>query len=371
MKDIEKTGEDKLLHVIMTGPLPPLIGGMATVIEDISNSSLSKKIKLELFNTAKQTAEGRPLWKGIVSKIQLWSRWWSIINKKNHPIVHIHTCSGLTFFLDGTLLVLAKLRKCPSVLHIHGATFDKFLDSLPKILLYLAIFFFKKADRVVVLSEEWKEKLSQKLPDSSFTVIYNSVPVPSILNKKEAEIGKPVTVLFLGNLCKRKGIWELIKAIDKLPDSVHLIVAGGEEDPGIGSAIKTEIEKLGLDQRVRWIGPIVGREKQQLLLDADIFVLPSFAEGLPISLLEAMCSGLPVVATPVGGVPTVVSDGLQGLLVEAGNVELLSEAIEKLATDLELRKTLGREARNTCVTRFGIENAVERYMNMYEGLTTH
>jgi glycosyltransferase involved in cell wall biosynthesis len=97
----------------------------------------------------------------------------------------------------------------------------------------------------------------------------------------------------------------------------------------------------------------------------DIFVLPSYAEGLPISLLEAMCAGLPVIATPVGGIPTVVSHNEQGLLVEPGNIENLAKALDTLASSSQLRSQLGATARQTCMGQYSIESVVDKYMDMY------
>jgi glycosyltransferase involved in cell wall biosynthesis len=214
-----------------------------------------------------------------------------------------------------------------------------------------------------VLSDEWYEKLSQRLPDIEFTVIKNGVPVPLAIAKPQGK--DTVKVLFLGNLSKRKGVWDLIEAMATVPTSVQLILAGGEDEANIGEKLNEKIQTLGLEKNVTWLGPVYGEEKAQLLSQADIFVLPSYAEGLPISLLEAMCAGLPVIATPVGGIPTVVAQNKQGLLVEAGNVRELSEALQTLASNPQLRTQLGAASRQTCMDQYSIESVVEKYMEMY------
>ncbi len=368
MKNNQKIkNNNRQFRIVMSGPLPPAIGGMATVIDDIAHSSLQERVELQLFDTLKKTKTGRPLWQGIVARFILWKNWLKVLGYGNNTVAHIHTCSGLTFFLDGTLLVLAKMKGCSVVLHIHGATFDNFLDNLPSIGLALGRWFARRADRVVVLSDEWEQKLSVRLPRAKIVVIANGVPVP--LNIKKYSIPKKnIMVLFLGNLCQRKGVWELLEAMKDVPDFVNLILAGGEEDQGIGEKVKKYISENSLTTKVDWLGPVYGADKHRLLEYADVFVLPSHAEGLPISLLEAMGAGLPVVITPVGGIPSVVTDAEQGLLVAPGDSKALANAITQLAENVELREKLGNAARARCLESYGIEHVVDKYMTVYESL---
>jgi len=267
LKNMPNSSE-KQFRVLMAGPLPPLVGGMATVIGDLSHSSLVSATDLKLFNTAKQTPENRTLWQGVLARFELWRRWWSSLKSEKTTIVHIHTCSGLSFFLDGTLLWLAKFRRCPVVLHIHGARFDQFLDGLSIFLLSLARWISKNATRVVVLSDEWKEILSQRLPGAAIKVIRNGVPVPVELESKP-KLKENVTILFLGNLSKRKGVWDLLDAMQSVPEKASLVLAGGEEDANIGQHVEETIKQFGLSDRVKWIGPVHGVEKQKLLRSTE------------------------------------------------------------------------------------------------------
>lgn len=362
-----REGIDPRLRVVMSGPLPPVIGGMATVIEDISRSSLAQQVDLVLFNTAKKTQNKQSLWGAFVSKLRLWRRWWSIVGGSGPSVAHIHTCSGLSFFLDGVLLVLARLRGTPGVLHVHGAQFDQFLDQLPSFLLSMARWIARRAGRVIVLSDEWQEKLAPRLPGAQLAIVPNGVPVPPTVDRQGQQESK-VIILFLGNLSQRKGVWDLLQAMQSVPESARLVLAGGEDDPGIGDKFKREISRLGLASQVQWLGPVYGEDKSAWLNRADIFVLPSYAEGLPISLLEAMCGGLAVVTTPVGGIPSVVTDNKQGLLVPPGEIQALADALGRLIGDEELRIRLGDAARRRCSDTFGIERAAQGYLDVYREL---
>lgn len=355
-----------MLRVVMAGPLPPSIGGMATVIDDISRTSLARIVELVLFDTGKRTPPGRSIWQAIRTRFALWSAWWHVLAPARHTIAHIHTCSGLTFFLDGIFAWLARLRGTSVVLHIHGASFDAFLDGLSPPLLWLARRIARHADCVVVLSGEWQHKMSARLTGAKLTVIENGVAEP--LHIAAQKVDGEILVLFLGNLCQRKGVWDLVACAGRLPDNVRIVLVGGEEDPGITDRVRAELAQQGLEQRVELIGSAVGEAKSRWLRQADIFVLPSYAEGVPISMLEAVAAGLPAIVTPVGGIPSVLRDGEHALLVTPGDRAALAQAITQLAGDASLRARLGEAARLHVLKHYGVECSAGKYLQLYAQL---
>ncbi len=358
---------DQRWRVLMAGPLPPAVGGMASVVAALASSSLSSRTSLALFDTGKQTPAGRSLLAGIVARIRLMSKWWRLLGRVKpgqQPLTHLHTCSGLTFFLDGGLLVLAGMRGETTVLHVHGARFDEFLDELAPPLRSMARWLARRAHVVVVLSDEWRERLSKRLPGANLNVVRNGV-APNTNRRTVSEAGAP-RFLFLGNLCRRKGIHVLLQAAAVSRGNWALDLAGGEEEPGFTDWTRAEIARLGLAERVRLLGPVLGAAKADLLAGAAGFVLPSLAEGLPMALLEAMASKLPVVVTRVGAMPEVVRDEVEGLLVDPEDAPALAAALDRLANDAGLRARMGSVAEQTCTQRFGVETMVESLMTVYE-----
>jgi glycosyltransferase involved in cell wall biosynthesis len=355
-----------MLRVVMAGPLPPTIGGMTTVIDDISRSSLARQVELTLFDTAKRTPPGRSLWRAVRARFALCAAWWTALGGSPRTIAHIHTCSGLSFFLDSVYAALAKLRGVPVVLHVHGARFDAFLDGLAPSRLWLVRQIARRADAVVVLSGEWQQKLRERLPAARLVVIENGVGEPSSVpvEKRDDEI----LVLFLGNLCRRKGVWDLVASVARLPASVRVVMVGGEEDPGIAAALRAELARLGIGHRVELAGPAVGEEKSRWLARADIFALPSYAEGVPISMLEALASGLPAIVTPVGGIPSVLEDGAHALFVQPGDQDGLVAAVTRLTEDAGLRARLGHAAKRHVEAHYGIESTARKYLRLYATL---
>ena len=357
------------LRVIMTGPLPPLIGGMVTVINDLNNSSLSQKVDLVLFNTGKTTNEGRSIFVALYTKLKQWWSWSRLLKNQQRTIVHIHTCSGLSYFFDGALILLAKFYSLPVVLHIHGGKFDFFLQELSQWQFKIAHWLLIRCACIVVLSDSWKEKLEVIFPDVEFTIVSNGVPIHQQELDTSIKINANVQVLFLGNLSQQKGVFDLIEAMESI-DGVQLNLVGGEDEAGISQKIRQILTKRDLEQKITLTGPMHGNKKMEFLQHADIFVLPSYAEGLPISLLEAMSVGLPVIVTPVGGIPSVITDNQEGMFVNAGNVAQLAEAITRLAEDSTLRKQMGDAAKKRCEEEYGIEQTVDKLTKVYQQLST-
>lgn len=356
------------LPVIMAGPLPPAVGGMASVIGALAQSSLAQRVELQLFETGKTTPQGRTLWEAVRDRLRVMSAWWCLLGRCPRPLVHIHTCSGLTYFLDGILLLMARLRGASIVVHIHGGRFDVFLDGLGGFRAVVARWLMRRADGVIVLSEDWRRRLSHRLPGAKFHVVLNGVPPFSFVHKPERS--QQLRYLFLGTLCRAKGVHVLLDAamISKYPWSVDL--AGPEGEAGFNEWARNEIERLELGGRLRLVGPVVGDAKSRLLQSADGFVLPSLAEGLPMALLEAMAAGLPVVVTAVGAMPEVVRDGKEGYVVPPDDAFALAHALDRLAANLATRQRMGKSANRTCERSYSIERMVDGLLDVYSQLPT-
>ncbi len=355
-------------RVIMSGPLPPAVGGMAAVLDTLANSSLPTHVQLRFFETGKTTPVGRSTLTGVFARLRLMVAWWKELGVHPRPIAHIHTCSGLTFFLDGLLLLLARARGAPTVLHVHGARFDAFLDGLGDVRLKLARWIARKADVVVVLSDDWRARLASRLPGSTLRVVSNGVTPFSMTPARTRDVAAP-TFLFLGNLGRRKGVHVLLEAVARSRSKWRLLLAGGEEEAGFADWTRSEVARLGIQDRVELLGPIVGAAKQSLLARSDAFVLPSLAEGLPMALLEAMAAGLPVVVTSVGAMPEVVRNEREGLVVPPDDAAALALALDRVAASSEYRQALGHAASIACERDFGVDSMVEKLLGVYSELS--
>ncbi|OIP15666.1 MAG: hypothetical protein AUK51_13085 [Comamonadaceae bacterium CG2_30_59_20] len=352
----------------MAGPLPPAVGGMASVIGALSASSLAQKVDLQLFQTGKTTPEGRTVWQGARTRLQVIQDFWCLLSRQPRPLVHIHTCSGFTYFLDGIFLTIARQRGAPTVLHIHGARFDTFLDGLGLVQRTVARWLARQARAVVVLSDDWRIRLNSRLPGARLHVVANGVPSVGARLVKAA--GATPQFLFLGNLGRRKGVHVLLAAAALAKNDWVVDLAGGEEESGFTEWTRGEIKRLGLAGRLRLLGPVVGDAKTKLLQSADGFVLPSLAEGLPMALLEAMAARLPVVVTAVGAMPEVVHDGDQGYLIPPEDAPALADALDRLSANPQARQQMGESAYRTCEQAYGVERMVDALLKVYSQLPT-
>ncbi len=150
-------------------------------------------------------------------------------------------------------------------------------------------------------------------------------------------------VIFVGSLVQKKGLQDLIKALsDAELSKVQLTVVGGGNYAG---RLKELSRELGLADRIRWLGVLSPRQVAQVLREADLLCLPSYTEGSPNVVKEAMASGLPIVATRVGGVPDLVHDNVNGFLYDPGDIKALRDCIACLAKSENMRRIFGEMSR--------------------------
>jgi glycosyltransferase involved in cell wall biosynthesis len=195
-------------------------------------------------------------------------------------------------------------------------------------------------------------------------VIYNPVELPECTPFDTRE---KFALLFLGRVGSRKGVIDLIEAVAKLAaqfPEIRLRVAGDGDIRGAARHAAT----LGISGNIEFLGWVRGEAKLQLLRQATIYVLPSYAEGLPMSVIEALAFGLPVVSTPVGGIPEAVSEGVEGFLVAPGSVDMLAARLAQLLSNPELRKQMGDRARRKAENAFAVECIVPTFDAVYAKL---
>lgn len=208
---------------------------------------------------------------------------------------------------------------------------------------------WRQAARVIAVSDTLQALALRTWPEGRIDVVPNGVDVdrfqPLCRDETAPKEGK-IALLVVARLIEIKGIQHLLTALSLLPEEmrrkIHLRLCGtGPYE----AELRRQAEQVGMTAQVEFSGLVSYEEIPARLHEADLFVLPSLQEGLPLSLLEAMASGLPVVATTVGGIPGVVKDGENGLLVPAADPTALRDALVRLLTNPALRQSLGAAAR--------------------------
>lgn len=260
----------------------------------------------------------------------------------NISLVHIHTACDTSFYRKAVFALSCKLRGIPVVMHIHGADFDSYYNSSNSFIKAIVRVTLKRCDRVLVLSKFWKSFFETTLALTNVEVLYNAVNCSNFENCYTS----PRNIrnfLFLGRLGERKGTYDLIKSIDilvKLKGHTDLkfYLAGDGEVEQVSELVKT----LGLSEYVDVLGWIDDKMKIEVLKKADTVLLPSYNEGLPVALLEAMASGKVIVSTYVGGIPDLVEQDVNGFLLQPGDVNQLTYYIEKIIANPLLVERIGK-----------------------------
>lgn len=351
----------------MIGPLPPPVGGMASVIENLERG-LAGRVSLRILNNAKTTAVDRPLWQGIAAQTRLLGQLAYCCLVWRPRIVHIHTCSWATFWRNAIDVVLARLLGRKVILHIHGAAFHQFLAGLTPPLAGLARGIFACSHRVLVLGENWRQLLARWTNPERLRVLSNGVPLAPY--HPPATDG-PFRIICLGNYEQRKGQSDLLRAVARLRGDarpVALALLGAAAEPDYHEHLQQLRIELGLSAAVSIPGPVVGAHKQDALDAAHCLCLPSYDEGLPMAMLEAMAAGRPVVITAVGAVPEVIVDGEEGLLFQPGDIDTLSAHLESLRADPDRAAAIGQAGRERLRRDLSLERSVEQLLVIYQTL---
>lgn len=280
-------------------------------------------------------------------------------------VIHLHVSERGSVWRKLLLLRLGRLFGKPVILHHHGADFEPFYRELSPRKQRAVRRFLEDARMNLVLSELIAGQFRKLAPEGRFRVLYNAVPVPE--ENRYRPQGR--LVVTLGRLGQRKGTYDLIDALEKLdpklPEDIRFCFCGDGEV----EQVRQLLQERGLTHRVAHVGWIAGEEKQRLLENCLCHVLPSYREGLPMSILETMALGIPNVATAIASVPEVITSGHQGLLIDPGDVEGLAQALETLCAREELRLAMSKKAYETVALRFSSRACGRSLENIYREVT--
>jgi glycosyltransferase involved in cell wall biosynthesis len=260
-------------------------------------------------------------------------------------------------------MLLARVARKPVILHLHGAEFEHFyrVECGPVRKAFVR-YVLNGVDRVVVLSSQWQDALVRIAPKARVETIVNPIPIPLVAPRSSER--DPNVILFLGRFGKRKGIFDLLQAVALVKarfQNVRLRCGGDGDVGGVLDRVRT----LGLEQNVDVLGWVSGAAKERELMRAAIYVLPSYAEGLPMGVLEAMAAGVPTISTDVGGIPDAIDDGVNGYLLRPGDVAVLAERILQLLDDATLRDRVGTAARRKAERVFGTDRVIAKVEDLY------
>lgn len=345
------------IKVLMIGPARNVKGGMTTVVDNYFEYGLQNFVNLKYIESCNDTN----IFSKFLKEKKGLTEFKRIMN--NYDIMHIHMASRRSTFRKGKYVKLAKKIGKKVILHIHGAEFKLFYNECTEKQKKYVREILNLADKIIVLSEGWKKYFKTMVDENKIIVIYNSIIVPKDF-KKNLETQ---SILFLGRIGYRKGIYDLIEVVNKLLiefPKLKLYIGGDGEV----NKLKNLIEEKKMQDNIKYIGWVSGKEKEKMLKECSFYILPSYNEGLPMSILEGMAYKNITISTNVGGIPEVIKNNYNGFIFTPGNTDELYNLLKKVLKDKEKRIRLSCNARKTIEEKFNIVNNINTLLTIYRNI---
>ena len=345
--------------VCMVVPSFSAKGGIATVVSGYKGSELEKQYDVKYIESYCDGSKIKKILKAVVAYFLFLGE--MILNKPD--IVHIHSSFGGSFYRKLPFVYMASSFNVPVINHIHGSEISSLYVNAGERKKHLVEKCFDKCAYLVVLSEEWKNNLQVVKTKTPKIVIENYSTIHNECLKRKAHENK--NILFLGFITELKGCFdipEIARRVIEQKDNVNFILAGSGEIEKLQNIL---LEK-GISQYFSFPGWVKKAEKENLLKSADFFFLPSYTEAMPMSILEAMGYGLPIITTNVGGIPQLVEEGKNGYMTEPGNIDSFSKAILKLISDDDLIYNMGKESIEKAKRKYSLEAHLAKVCAVYK-----
>lgn len=331
-------------------------GGIASVVNGYREHDFGGKCEVSYIESYRNGSKWEKLAKALKGYLLFFRE--MILNKPD--IVHIHSSFGPSFYRKMPFIYMACFRGVPVINHIHGAEFETFYLKASDRKKRRIRKVYGKCTMLIALSEEWKRNLESVVSPEKITVIENYCKIPDLSGTE-----KKKQILFLGEIGKRKGCYDI-------PEIYGRVLEKGERLPLImaGDGELAEVKKLFEDsdllKDISFPGWVRGADKDKCLKESGIFLFPSYYEGMPMAVLEAMAYGMAIVTTRVGGIPHLLEDGVSGYLCEPGDIEGLSKRLLELSKDGDKRRKMGERARQKAIEEYSMESHIKKLMDLYD-----
>lgn len=267
--------------------------------------------------------------------------------------VHVNMAGRLSLFRKSAVVIMSRALGVPVVLHLHAQP-EPLYRSLPIPLQALTRWVFSLPASCIVLGAAAQRFVIDDLlvKPERVEIVINGVPEPTLARRKIVPHAVQ-QVLFVGNLSDLKGVSDLLKAL-ALPgfyaSRLEVVFAGG----GDVETYQSKARQLGVDRFVRFEGWADQQKVARLMACADVLVLPSYIEGLPLVVLEAMANGVAVVCCPVGEIPSMLTDGINACFVQPGDVAGIAAGLQRVLQQPAFREALERNGRELYEQRFSL-----------------
>jgi len=378
MRDRDSVNSPKKLRVLIAAHFGEPIGGITINYRTLLASSYSQRLTVRVVETSQGTLDFslRGGWKftnwlnALVNVIYFMR---ALLNQKT-DLVHIATVYDASFAKHSLMVLFARLWRTRVVLQVH-CSLERLLPKTNTLWRRYILFVLAKADGIVTLSREW-DALLDILPNANLCYVPNAIDVTpyQVLPRPRANFDEGLRLLFFGHIGREKGCLDLLDAIENVRQRTNaqfcLDFVGETLLTAEKEHLSAQIQARNLSDFVAVHEPEYGDAKMQRLGSSDVLILPSYHEGMPMSVIEAMAAGMAVIGSQVGGIPDQIIPGETGLLVPPGDVAALSAAILQLVEHPQIVLQMGQAGRKRAAEVFDIETKAQTLENFYRKLLT-
>ncbi len=356
--------------ILLLGPHRAAVSGVSTHLNLLMGSTLADEYEVVHFQVGSEGRDEGPA--GRILRLLLAPFFLAAtIIFRQVSLVHINaSLNKRAYWRDLAYLAVAKMLGARVVYQVHGGKLPQRFFPGSRVLTAFLRFTLKAPDLVLVLAKVELEAYRNFVPEQRVVALPNGIDcrpygaVPTV----QAENGGALRLVYIGRIAREKGLYETLQGLrlaHELGVDARLVIAGsGEEEP----RLRRYAQALGIASRTCFVGPVFGNDKVKLLAGADVMMLPSYSEGLPYALLESMAAGIPVIATAVGAIPDVMTDGIHGFLVPARDGKSIAESLAILAADRERLAWMSRACRRRVRAAFSIERLAQELSIHYAQL---
>ena len=349
-------------HILMVVPDPAVHGGIASVTAGYYGSRLEQDYRI----TYVQSYCDGSKWDKLRKALAAYRQFRRILRRDAPQLVHIHSSFGPSFYRKMPFILMASRRGIPVVNHIHGSDMEELYHGAPDWKKSLVRRIYGKCERIVVLADIWRGEFSRLASPERIVVIpnyaraYPEALQPSLLHVRHAHRG----LLFLGVITEGKGVCcfpaIMEQVLEEFPDAVLTVAGSGDTKTLFADADPAVMA------HIRFTGWVTGEEKEQLLRDNAVFLLPSHMECFSMSILEAMGHAMPVISCRVGSIPEAVEEGKTGFLFDVDDADGMAQAILSLLRDEALWTDMARAGVQRVEESYTLERHLQRIEAVYE-----
>jgi glycosyltransferase involved in cell wall biosynthesis len=378
--------DEKILKLLLISPLPPPSGGIQTVTETLVSYFRDNQngTDITLYDNSHRLrpATSQSLLirflTGIENSLKTYMSVRKFVSRINPEIIHLSSSASLALIKDLLIVTLARRKKIPVIMHWHFGRIPGLIlrDNWEWKLLRRVI---RKSTVSIVLDSMSYNSLNN-LGIRNIGLIPNPLP-PDVEKKmmdhlsgrqsKSVERKNRGRVIFIGHIIKEKGVYDLAEACSQIPSVKELVFIGHYE-----TSVKNELMRIASGRSgAEWL-QLHGELRHNQVLDAiccsDLFVLPSYTEGFPMVIIEAMAMGCPVIATAVGAIPEMLAvegENPCGICVPVRNIEKLKLAVSELIDDQVKRERLGGNGTAKVLKNYTLESIAKQYKTLWQTAT--